>query len=68
MKEIPVTINLTTDELYFLVQLLEPISYSNEIQVPKQYDVSRESIYQIFAAASREISPDRSIQVNFLGD
>ncbi|NJR31731.1 MAG: hypothetical protein HC778_01170 [Chamaesiphon sp. CSU_1_12] len=67
MKEIPVTINLTADELHFLVQLLEPISYSKEIEVPKQYDVNRESIYQRFAIASREISADRSIQVKLLG-
>jgi hypothetical protein len=59
MKEIPVTINLTIDELRFLVQLLEPISYSDEIQVPKQYDVSRESIYQRFAAVFKEIFPDQ---------
>jgi hypothetical protein len=60
MKEVPVTLNLTSDELNFLVQLLEPISYSSEIQVPKQYDVNRESIYQKFAAAFKEISSDHS--------
>lgn len=54
MKEIPVTLNLTADELQFLVQLLEPISYSNEIQVPKQYDVNRESIYQKFATVFKQ--------------
>jgi hypothetical protein len=68
MKEIPVTLNLTPDELSFLVQLLEPISYSKEIQVPQQYDVNRESIYQRFAAVSREISPDQPSQVNLVGD
>ncbi len=58
MKEIPVTLNLTSDELCFLVQLLEPISYSKEIQVPQQYDVNRESIYQKFATVFRDISSD----------
>lgn len=60
MKEISVTLNLTPDELSFLVQLLEPISYSKEIQVPQQYDVNRESVYQKFAAASRQISSYQS--------
>ena len=54
MKEIPVTINLTIDELSFLVQLLEPISYSKEVQIPQQYDINRESIYQKFAAVFRD--------------
>jgi hypothetical protein len=60
MKESPVTLNLTLDELCFLVQLLEPISYSKEIQVPQQYDISCESVYQKFAAAFKEISSDHS--------
>ncbi len=54
MKDIPITVNLTINELNFLIQLLEGVGHSVEVLVPKQYGINGESIYQKFLVASRK--------------
>jgi hypothetical protein len=45
MKDIPITVNLTINELNFLIQLLEGVGHYVETYVPKQYGINGESIY-----------------------